>query len=109
MGSPAIFLIVFLLEALLYGGGAILIREIARGAGRGWLAILGLGLAFGVLEEGLRRPQRPAMHRCDHEMAPLRLARPPRAQTAGAGLQAASVWRLSRIRIRETSPSAING
>ena len=46
MGSPAIFLIVFLLEALLYGGGAILIREIARGAGRGWLAILGLGLAF---------------------------------------------------------------
>lgn len=53
MGSPAIFLIVFLLEALLYGGGAILIREIARRAGRGWLAILGLGLAFGVLEEGL--------------------------------------------------------
>lgn len=53
MGSPAIFLIVFLLEALFYGGGAILIREIARRAGRGWLAILGLGLAFGVLEEGL--------------------------------------------------------
>lgn len=53
MGNPAIFLIVFLLEALLYGSGAILIREIARRAGRGWLAILGLGLAFGVLEEGL--------------------------------------------------------
>jgi len=53
LGSPAIFLVVFLLEALLYGGGAVLIRELARRAGRGWPTILGLGLAYGVLEEGL--------------------------------------------------------
>src|SRR5262249_27428058 len=53
LGSPASFLTLFLLEALLYGSGALLIREIARRTGRGWPAILGLGLAYGVLEEGL--------------------------------------------------------
>ena len=53
LGSPASFLAIFLLEALLYGGGAVLIRELARRTGRGWPTILGLGLAYGVLEEGL--------------------------------------------------------
>ena len=53
LGSPKNFLPLFLLEALLYGGGAVLIREIARRTGRGWPTILGLGLAYGVLEEGL--------------------------------------------------------
>jgi len=53
LGSPASFLAVFLLEALLYGGGAVLIRELARRTGRGWPTIFGLGLAYGVLEEGL--------------------------------------------------------
>src|SRR5215831_12972820 len=53
LGSPASFLTLLLLEALLYGSGAVLIREIARRTGRGWPAILGLGLAYGVLEEGL--------------------------------------------------------
>jgi len=36
----------------LYGGGALLIREIARRAGRGWPAIVLLGLAYALLEEG---------------------------------------------------------
>jgi len=53
LGSPASFLTLLLLEALLYGGGAVLIRDITRRTGRGWPAILGLGLAYGVLEEGL--------------------------------------------------------
>jgi hypothetical protein len=39
--------------ALLYGSGAILIRELARRTGRGWRAILLLGLAYGLIEEGL--------------------------------------------------------
>ena len=34
-----------------YGGGAILIREITRRAGRGWPTILTLALAYGILEE----------------------------------------------------------
>jgi hypothetical protein len=39
--------------ALLYGGGAILIRELARRTGRGWPTMIGLGLAYGLLEAGL--------------------------------------------------------
>ncbi|WP_433077183.1 hypothetical protein ACQP1P_33835 [Dactylosporangium sp. CA-052675] len=46
-----LFLIVPL--SLYYGSGAILIREVVRRTGRGWPAILTLGLAFGVLEEGV--------------------------------------------------------
>jgi len=39
--------------APLYGGGALLIREIARRRGRGWPTIFLLALAYGVVEEGL--------------------------------------------------------
>lgn len=39
--------------ALLYGGGAVLIREVSRRAGRGWPTILVLGLAYGLIEAGL--------------------------------------------------------
>jgi hypothetical protein len=38
---------------LLYGGGAVLIRETTRRARRGWPTILLLGLAYGLVEEGL--------------------------------------------------------
>ncbi|MET7395921.1 hypothetical protein ABZS66_20735 [Dactylosporangium sp. NPDC005572] len=44
-------LIVFLVP--LYGGGAVLVREVARHLGGGWPAILLLGLAYGVIEAGL--------------------------------------------------------
>jgi hypothetical protein len=37
----------------LYGGGAVLIRETARRAGRGWPTILVLGLGYGLIEAGL--------------------------------------------------------
>ena len=37
----------------LYGMGALVIREVARRWGRGWGAILPLGLAYGVVEEGI--------------------------------------------------------
>lgn len=43
----------FPLMALMYGSGALLIRELARRSGRGWPTILALGIAYGVLEEGL--------------------------------------------------------
>lgn len=39
--------------APLYGGGAILVREVARRAGRGWPTIFLLALAYGIFEEGL--------------------------------------------------------
>lgn len=38
---------------LLYGGGAVLIREAARATKRGWPAIVVFGLAYALLEEGL--------------------------------------------------------
>ncbi len=37
----------------LYAGGAILIRELTRRAGRGWPTIFLLALAYGLIEEGL--------------------------------------------------------
>jgi hypothetical protein len=38
---------------LLYGGGALLVREIVRRLGRGWATFVLLGLAYGIVEEGL--------------------------------------------------------
>src|SRR5262249_11109786 len=43
----------FIFEPALYGSGALLIREVARRRGLGWPAILVMGLAYGVLEEGV--------------------------------------------------------
>lgn len=39
--------------APLYGGGAVLIREVTRRAGRGWPTMVLLALAYAVFEEGL--------------------------------------------------------
>ncbi|AEV86552.1 hypothetical protein ACWT_5535 [Actinoplanes sp. SE50] len=39
--------------APMYGGAAVLIREVTRRTGRGWPTIVTLALAYGVLEEGL--------------------------------------------------------
>jgi hypothetical protein len=41
------------LLAPLYGGGALLVRELVRRAGRGVPTMLVLGLAYGLLEEGI--------------------------------------------------------
>jgi MFS family permease len=41
-----------LLFAPMYGGGGVLIRETARRSGRGWPAILLLGVAYTLIEEG---------------------------------------------------------
>jgi hypothetical protein len=37
--------------APLYGGGALLIREVVRRTGRGWTSILLLGMAYAIVEE----------------------------------------------------------
>jgi hypothetical protein len=39
--------------APMYGGGALLIREIVRRKGRGWPSIILLALAYGILGEGI--------------------------------------------------------
>jgi hypothetical protein len=43
----------FIMLSLLYGGGAILARELAFRWGRGWPSLLVLGAAYGIAEEGL--------------------------------------------------------
>ena len=43
----------FGLLVMLYGSGAVLIREFVRRWGKGWPSILLLGLAYGIYEEGI--------------------------------------------------------
>ena len=43
----------FPIMVLIYGAGALLVREVTRRSGRGWPTILALGLAYGIIEEGL--------------------------------------------------------
>jgi hypothetical protein len=50
---PITLLPALLLLAPMYGGAAVLIREVVRGRGRGWPSILGTALAYGLVEEGL--------------------------------------------------------
>jgi hypothetical protein len=51
--TPASMLAGFPLSVGLYGTGALLVREVARKRGLGWISILLFGAAFGVIEEGL--------------------------------------------------------
>ena len=50
---PIVLLPAVLALAPMYGGGALLIRELVRRRGLGWANIVILGLAYAVLEEGL--------------------------------------------------------
>lgn len=48
---PLTMIGILLILAPFYGGGAILIREIARRSGRGWPTMITLALAYGIFEE----------------------------------------------------------
>ena len=50
---PITLLAALVLLAPLYGGGALLIREVTRRAGRGVPTMLVLGVGYGLLEEGI--------------------------------------------------------
>lgn len=52
---PSEFFTLFglLVLPLLYGGGALIVRELAVIWGKGWTSILVMGLAYGIIEEGL--------------------------------------------------------
>jgi len=50
--NPPGFVIGYLLDVALYGGGALLIREFAVQYRKGWASILLLGAAYGIAEEG---------------------------------------------------------
>ncbi len=54
LGSLPMSMIVILpVMALMYGGGAVVIRELVRRTGRGWPSIILLATAYGLIEEGL--------------------------------------------------------
>jgi hypothetical protein len=54
LGNVAIDAIpIGLVMAPMYGGGAVLIREVARRSGKGWLTIFLLALAYALIEEGI--------------------------------------------------------
>ncbi|HET7536282.1 MAG TPA: hypothetical protein VFJ90_07505 [Candidatus Didemnitutus sp.] len=46
-------LVLFPIMMLMYGAGALFVREVARRSGRGWPAIVLLGFAYALIEEGL--------------------------------------------------------
>jgi len=48
---PATWLPLLIIIAPMYGGGALLIRELTRRSGRGWPTILLLGAAYAIIEE----------------------------------------------------------
>jgi hypothetical protein len=48
---PITLVVAMVLLAPMYGGGALLIRELVRRTGRGWPSIFLLGIAYGILEE----------------------------------------------------------
>jgi hypothetical protein len=52
-GNPAALAGNLVLFAPLYGGAALIIREVTRRTGRGWPTMLLLGLAFGIVQAGL--------------------------------------------------------
>jgi len=74
---PLKLLPVVILLAPMYGGGAVLIREAARRAGRGWPTMLLLGLAYMLIGEGLVTQSlfnhdylKMHMHLLDHAYVP---------------------------------------
>jgi hypothetical protein len=72
---PATWLPVLIIIAPMYGGGALLIREFTRRAGRGWATILLLGVAYAIIEEAfttqsLFNPHYLGMHLLTHAWIP---------------------------------------
>jgi hypothetical protein len=72
---PATWLPLLIIIAPMYGGGALLIRELTRRSGRGWPTILLLGAAYAIIEEAfttqsLFNPHYLGMHLLAHAWIP---------------------------------------
>jgi hypothetical protein len=72
---PATWLPLLIIIAPMYGGGALLIRELTRRSGRGWPTILLLGAAYAIIEEAfttqsLFNPHYLGMHLLTHAWIP---------------------------------------
>lgn len=72
---PFTWLPLLIILAPMYGGGALLIRELTRRTGRGWPSILLLGCAYAIVEEAfttqsLFNPHYLGMHLLAHAWIP---------------------------------------
>jgi hypothetical protein len=72
---PATWLPLLIILAPMYGGGALLIRELTRRSGRGWPTILLLGVAYAIVEEAfttqsLFNPHYLGLHLLTHAWIP---------------------------------------
>ncbi|QBD78146.1 hypothetical protein EPA93_19945 [Ktedonosporobacter rubrisoli] len=68
-------LVAFFASSLIYGSGAVLIREVVRRAGYGWPTIIAFALAYGVIEESfatlsLFNPHYAGWHQLDYGYVP---------------------------------------
>ncbi|MGA7340272.1 MAG: hypothetical protein WBE72_20965 [Terracidiphilus sp.] len=73
---PLTWLPLIIVLAPMYGGGAIVIRELARRSHRGWPTILLLGVAYAIIEEAfttqsLFNPHYLGMHLLSHAWIPV--------------------------------------
>lgn len=85
--------------APMYGGGALLIRELVRRNGRGWPSIVLLGLAYGILEEAFTTQ---SLFNPDYLGMKMKLLEPAWIPTLGVGaawtvfvLTIHTVWSIS--------------
>src|ERR1700722_4734725 len=72
---PATWLPLLIILAPMYGGGALLIRELTRRVGRGWPTFLLLGAAYAIIEEAfttqsLFNPHYLGLHLLTHAWIP---------------------------------------
>src|SRR5690625_405723 len=94
--DPAGWAVMLIPLILLYGGGALLIREVARRLGRGYPTMLLLAIAYGLIEEGfvigtLFNPDYLGLSLLDHGWVPA-LGTSPIWSIYVVGIH--SVWRI---------------
>ncbi|MEV0386685.1 hypothetical protein [Nonomuraea sp. NPDC050643] len=79
---PITAIAAYLAVSTMYGGGALLVRELARRAGYGWPSMITFALAFGVIEESfatmtLFNPNWEHRHQLDYGYLPALGISPP--------------------------------
>ncbi|NBE97266.1 hypothetical protein GUY59_29460 [Nonomuraea sp. K271] len=79
---PITTIVAYLAVSTMYGGGALLVRELARRAGYGWPSMITFALAFGVIEESfatmtLFNPNWEHRHQLDYSYLPALGISPP--------------------------------
>ncbi|HLR94010.1 MAG TPA: hypothetical protein VK053_05770 [Jiangellaceae bacterium] len=105
-GNPLELLALLLIFAPLYGGAALLIREIAVRTGRGWRGVLLLAAAFGVAMPGLIDLALLGEHRADIPYWE-ELRQPTLIQPLGLALHPTLGWIAGHVLMSVGAPLAL--